>query len=147
MSGMEAASAGIALAGFVVTTIQQVDNIMSTLRNARGDVSRLDGYLKQLKRSLTGAESLGRRLNGKADQQESLESIREAVGHCNKTLDSLEARVNKVKGSDRSPKKFKNAMTSMKYYLKKDDILDLQSQLEYGMSQLNSAILTAIANW
>ena len=147
MSGMEAASAGIALAGFVVSTIQQVDKIISSLRNARGDLSGLDNYLKQLKSSLTGAESLSKRLDGKADQQKALEGVKGAVEYCKKILEPLEARLNNINGSERLPSKLKKAMTSMKYSLKKDEILGVQSQLEYGMLQLNLAISTANANW
>ena len=146
MSGMEAASAGIALAGFVVTTIQQVDKIITTLRNARGDLLGLDKYLEQLKSSLNGAKSLSKRLDGRVDQHGSLERIQVAVEYCNNILESLEARLKNINGSDRLPSKLKNVMTSMKYSLKKDDILGIQSQLEYGMSRLDSAILTANAN-
>ncbi|KAM0798442.1 hypothetical protein BDR22DRAFT_373440 [Usnea florida] len=146
MSGMEAASAGIALAGFVVTTIQQVDKIISTLRNARGDLLGLDKYLEQLRSSLNDAESFSKRLDGRVDQHGSLERIKGAVEYCKKILESLEARLKNIHGSDRSPSKLKNAMISMKYSLKKDDILGIQSQLEYGVSRLSSVILTANAN-
>ena len=140
MSGMEAASAGIALVGFVATTIQQLNKLITIIRSAQGDLSGLLEYLKQLESSLTGADSLIRRLAGNADQHESIIKIERAVKYCYKTLKSLEVLVEKINGSDRSPNKLKKTMTSLKYFLKKDDILEVQNRLEYAMSNLNLAI-------
>ena len=142
---MDGASAVVALVGFVATTIQQVDKIITTLRNAQRDLAALVGYLEQLKGSLTGAESVIERLSGKADQQKSLETIKSAVDFCNKTLTSLEVRVGKINGSGHSPNKLKKTVTSLKYYLKKEEILEVQSQLHKAMMTVDQAILTN--NW
>ena len=140
--GMDGASAIVGLVGFVTATIQQVDKIISTLRNAQRDLSGLVGYLEQLKSRLTGAKSVVKRLSGKADQQESLERIQSAVEYCDHILISLEVRVGKINGSDHSPNKLKKTVTSLKYYLKKDEILEIQNQLHKAMMTVDSAIST-----
>ena len=142
---MDGASAVVALVGFVGATIQQVDKIITTLRHAQRDLSGMVGYLEQLKSSLTGAKSIIERLRGKADQQKSLEKIQSAVDYCNETLISLEIRVSKINGSDHPSNKLKKTVTSLKYYLKKDEILEIQSQLHKAMMTINQAIVTD--NW
>ena len=144
--GMDAASAVVALVGFVATTIEQLNRIITTLGNAQMNVSGLVGYLEQLRSSLTGADSLIRRLGGKGDQHQSLKRIDDAVKYCNGTLNRLETLVKKVKGSDpSSSNKVKKTMTSVKYYLRKDDILEAQNEVHKAMTNLNGAILAD--NW
>ena len=140
--GMDGASAVVALVGFVATTIQQLDKIITTLRNAQKDLSGFVEYLEQMRSSLTGAQSVVERLDGKVDQHGSLNRIQQAVEYFKKILISLEVRVSKINGSDHSFNKLKKTVTSFKYYLKKDEILEVQNQLHKAMTNLNSAIST-----
>ena len=139
---MDGASAVVALVGFVATTITQVDKIITTLRNVQKNVSRLVAYLERLRSSLAGAQSLSARLSGKADQHESLEAIKGAVGYCHETLNRLEILVKKVKGSDSSSNKVKKRMTPLKFYFGRDEILEVQDQLHQAMTNLNVAVAT-----
>ena len=142
---MEAASAVVALVAFIGTTIQQLDGIITTLRNAQRNITGLLGYLEQLKNGLTGAESVIERLSRKADQAESLERIRSAVKYCSTTLIPLQVRVSKINRSNHSSNKLKKTVTSLKYYLKKDEILEAQNQLHKAMTIVDRAISTD--NW
>ena len=143
---MDGASAVVSLGVFVATTIQQLNKLIQNIRKAPKELSALLRHLEQLNRSLTGAESLIRRLNQTADQHGSLEEIAGAVEYCAETVKSLEALVEKAKGCDCPTNKLQKTMNSLKFVVRKEEILEVQTQLQYAVTTLSVAISMDISH-
>ena len=143
---MDGASAVVSLGVFVATTIQQLNKLIQKIRKAPKELSALLGYLEQLNRSLTGAGSLIRRLNQTADHHGSLIEITGAVEYCAEIVKSLEVLLEKAKGSDFQPNKLQKTMNSLRFVVRKEEILEVQTQLQYAVTTLNVAISMDISH-
>ena len=140
MDGISGASAVIALAGFVATTIQRLNKLMKDVAKAPKELLGLVRYLEVLKDSLNNTAEFIQPLHSGSDRKKSLDGITNAVEYCADIIKSIEVLINKTKGTRSPQNRIQKKLTSLKYVLKKDEIDGMQIRLDRAINRLNFAI-------
>ena len=140
MDGISGASAVIALGGFVATTLQHLNKLIRDVGNAQQELLGLIRYLQDLKDGLNGTAGCIRHLRSDSDEDGFLERITNAVEYCAEVIKSIEVLINKTKASRSPQSRLRKTLKSARYALKKEEIDEMQTQLDRAINRLNFAI-------
>ena len=140
MDGISGASAVIALAGFVGTTIQQLNRLIKDVAKAPKELLGLVRYLEDLEDSLNGTADFVQQLHSGSERTDFLDRITNTVEYCADIIKSIEALINKIKGTCSPQNRLQKKWTSLKFVLKKDEIDGMQTRLDRAINRLNFAV-------
>ena len=140
MDGISGGSAVIALGGFVETTIQQLNRFIKDVIKVLKELLGLVRYLEDLENSLNGTAHFVQQLHSASDRKNFLNGIANTIEDCADIIKSIEALISKTKGTRSLQNRLQNKWRLLKYVLKKDEIVEMQTRLDGAMHRLDIVI-------
>lgn len=140
MDGASAVFAVVSLGVQLAAVVRQANDFLRSVHNAPDELVRLIEVLDQLDamlehvRSLTDQQALTPSLPG------AIISVASALQNCEKRIKKLENLVNRLKGSVEGQRRVKRVWAAVKAVYKKEEIMELRSQLHEDMMTLHLSI-------